>query len=313
MKQFNQELPRNIEWSIDEFIQKKIYKRNRSVDKRVKKVAAFVMDGLETIYDVHVGYATKDFDVYKQGDFFVLNGNTRAEVWRRYPDLKTNRLLNVRVYPLSDEKTAYKLYKTFDSKHSVESTSDYITGFLRDKNYEPVSNRLRKGSISTILRVASWYTMSEDMKFLKYSDVEVKFNYFWEELKYLDQSGVLDKKKSSTKVVAALLMIGKKYGINNLLYQDLVNKLTYETLTESNMYSEDGVCHVFNTLYSRYTKEWKTDTFDSLVIRNDEDEMLMSRILYSLDCFMRGKLLKKTGRNLKSNVEFNNFWKHYLS
>jgi hypothetical protein len=31
-----------------------------------------------------------------------------------------------------------------------------------------------------------------------------------------------------------------------------------------------------------------------------------------MDCFINGKLLKKNRRNLKSNDEFNIFWRNYL-
>lgn len=304
------------EWDLEKFLLVPAYQENRAIDRRIKKVIKNMKLGLPTMYEVKVFYTLENFGNHPKNTFGKLDGNARTYVWMEYPELRTQDKVMVTIYFVRTEEEARMLYESIDSSDSAENASDKVTGYIRKMGYDPKTTRLKKGNINTALRLATRYAKNSDGIYLMATQLNPKMEYFWDQIKYLDEVGVFDMKKASNNVLSSLLLVGKKYGVDNPKYKELVFKfhneiptITSDLTNDMIINSEDGVTFVYNTLFSNHTKDWKNDSFDSI---KEENEPLNCRILYSFDCFMNNIRIKKRGRKSMTNSDFFAFWQNYL-
>jgi len=87
------------------------------------------------------------------GNLIKLDGHTRALAWEREM-VETPPYVFVGLIPVKNSKEAEELYKTFDSKAALETSQDKMSGAFNKHNFNPESDLLRGGSITTGLRIA---------------------------------------------------------------------------------------------------------------------------------------------------------------
>jgi len=280
------------------------YNRNREVEKRIPRIVGLLSrESLPTHLEVAVGFATESFGPYKKGDYFRLNGNTRCECWSVKPELIPNVPLDVKVYEVDSAEYTFKIYDSIDSQQSVETSNDKSTGLLRERGYTAKSKVIREGKFVTAVKNAAQYSHNENGLYLGGKSMRDRFDvlldFYWDELTYVD-SLILDPmgKKYSGNILTALLMMAKKYGTNNPKLELLVNNFTDSITTVNDSTERDGVNHVFNVTYVKYSQSWKATGFSNARI-------VIAEILYAFDCFMNDKtILKKTKFKKDTLIDF---------
>jgi len=168
---------------------------------------------------------------YPDGKLVVLDGNTRAEIWRkngrplnrierRKYGVDVPNILQISEYPIIDEgdgpdEYAKKLYYTFDSQKSVETSKHKLTGIHRALGLNFDSRKLAQGMYSKGLE----YTIKEDPLFENKKDMWGAVNIYQKELKLLDSIGI--GVTFSQSHIAASLMLLKINGDNPRLKKAL--------------------------------------------------------------------------------------------
>lgn len=297
---------KNELWSYTKLSKLPAYNRNRKIDHRVPKLTKILKKGfVPTQAEIAVGVVVTPFGGYNKNDKFIINGNTRMLVYKNNPELIPSIPFDVKIYECSDYDQTYLLYSSFDSSDSVETSSDKVSGYLREIGYEPISKVIATGKFKTALDIASMYTSDDNGNYLQNMDFPKKLNYFREEFYYIDHSNLdLYYKRYSGNLLASLFLIAKKYGVNNsrlaLLTKNLQNGIT----TINNGREIDGVHYVYNDLYLNNLKHWKSTSYSNY-------PTACSQILYCLDKFMKNETLNKHDiTKLKSNKIFQFYQKY---
>jgi hypothetical protein len=300
------EKTKNELWSYSKLSKIPAYNRNRKIEHRVSKLTKILKKGfVQTQAEIAIGVAVNPFGGYKKNEKFILNGNTRMLIYKNNPELIPPIPFDVKVYECFDYEQTYNLYTSFDSSDSVETSSDKITGYLREKGYEPVSKVISTGKFKTALNIAAMYGTNNEGVYLQTMDFSDKLSYFWDELVYLDQSNLnLFDKRYSGNLLGSLLLITKKYGLKNKRLNLLIKNLQDGITTINNGHNIDGVHYVYNDLYLDNLKQWKSTSYSNY-------QTACSQILYCLDKFMKDETLNKDDlKKLKGNKLFE-FYQYY--
>ena len=153
---------------VEDFLSIAAMPVNRDVIPRLRKaVTRFVepMIGHAEVAVIHYTGPTVSTPAwFQQGHYYCIDGNTRAEIWRRYlrgetigavPQLKVPEYVDVKVYEFEDAYAAVSAYYTFDSTDAVETKGDKVTGALRASNLlDRVKNhKLKKGQVGGALDI----------------------------------------------------------------------------------------------------------------------------------------------------------------
>lgn len=284
--------------SVDSFLKMKPFYKNRDVLVRVKKKRKELENGfLPSHLNVVIGVAKKSFYVYKQGDTFVLDGNTRAEVWRQNPDLKPSVPLNAVFMEFEDKELLEKTYYSIDSATSYEKVNEKLSGIFREIGFQPQSKIVQKGTIKTALDDVSMYLTVINNKNKKESTIEDVVKHYREELEYVDSLiDEVNKKKYSSNLFACLLMIGKKYGVSDERYQKLCHNIIYNIYGHG---KETHICpiqYVMDELYTANIDTWKVTG-----VRKKPD--LVAEMLFVLEHFMQNKMMKKKDNYKNTRVK----------
>ncbi len=116
-----------------------------------------------------------------------------------------------------------------------------------------------------------------------------EYEFFRDELEFLDDKfiqlnndKVKAKKYASSNIMASLLIIGKKYGINNPRYVELVHNLINEipTRKEGVKGLNDGVSVVWGDLYQKHMNDGWVDA------SGGGGPVMIGKLLYCLDAYM---------------------------
>jgi hypothetical protein len=300
---------RTESWSYEKFDSLSPYVMNRDVEPRVPKVVKLLSKKYLPIHSVvTVGVAVKPFGKYKKGEMFRLDGNTRAEAFRVKPELIPSVPFNVTMIDIESKEEADEIYYGIDSSESVETNAHKVTGYLREREYEAVSKTIKLGRFKTALTNASKYCIADDgVTSIENSDFEVKLDYFWDEIVFIDQTKVIDQKdkRISFNVLTSLLLICKKYGTDSERVNLLINNVK-NSLTEYNDQTQvDGVHYMLNDVYRMHSKEWTITGFGS-------SKILICKVLYYLDRFVIGETIKKPIKKI-SEKKLIEFFQNYLS
>lgn len=227
---------------------------------------------------------------YQKGHVYSINGNTRKQIWSDNPDMRP-KFVYTTIYFADNRKEVEEIYNSIDSSKSVENTGDKISGLYRTYNFTPKSKKFKGRAIGRPLEFA--YACFNGGQFQKYSIVEInntkEFDFFKDELQLLDEHYVRfntdklkSKKFSSSNIMAALLIIGKKYGVNNPRYSLLLDNLFNEIAIRKEGVSglNDGVSVVWGNLYDKHQDhEWVASD-------GGGGPKMIAKILYCLDAFM---------------------------
>jgi hypothetical protein len=301
----------SISMSTQKFMSLPDFYRNRDVENRITKMVKRLEKGAcPTHLRMAVGKAIVPFGGYKKNEYFKLDGHTRTEVYKICPHLIPNVNLIVDVYEVISHEQALSIYYNIDSQESVETSSDKITGLLRESMFNPKTKTLREGKFKTVLNQACRYGKSKDGLYLndkKYnSQFNLKYYFFLEELKFIDNFQIDKMDRYSSCVFSALLLITKKYGVNNKRISLLIENFRDDIAEKFNGHNVDGVHYVYHVLYATIGKDiWKVNS-------NTHSPRTISHILYAFDKFMRNETISKKSK-YPNDQQLREFFQFYLS
>lgn len=277
--------------STEEFLRTKPVHCQRFVENRVNNISRILLQKqLPTHLEVALIKVNFNDGQYEKGKLYSINGNTRKEIWSNHIELRPS-FVYVTIYFASNKLEVEQIYNSIDSSKSVENTGDLISGLYRSNNIIPQSKKFRSRGIGRALELA--YMCFNNGEIVKSPATEIRhkkeFEFFKDELNYLDTQYVTltkdlvkNKKFSSTNIMASLLVVGKKYGVSNPRYNELVHNLLNEIVIKKEGVSglNDGVSVVWSNLYEKHNNNGWVDA------SGGGGPMMIGKILYCLDSFM---------------------------
>jgi hypothetical protein len=279
----------------------------RFVEPRIKKLSKILSEKiLPTHLEVSVVQVHFTDDYYVKNLFYSINGNTRKELWRINENLQPSTHLYATIYHAYSELEVEQIYRSIDSFNSVETKKHQIGGLCRANNVKPESKKIKNGNLVTGLRRAYICCTGIDtyIQTSNYSELENKkeFIYFLEEIKSLDKwvssfqkDAYKSKKFSQGSIIAAYLILGKKYGVTNPKFIEMFDALVNEKVTKHDGFGgvNDGVSIIWKDIYQKNypTGNW-TKSSDSYA------PIIIGQFLYCLEAYMKDELL--TIRNYQS-------------
>jgi hypothetical protein len=297
---------------VDRFIQTKSVSVQRLEEPRHKKLKKMMSEKLlPTHLEVALVLTHFTDDYYEQNNYYSINGNTRKFIWNMYPEMKPEVPLYCTIYNAYTREQVNEIYRSIDSSDSVESVGQMMGGLCRDSSFIPVSKYVGTGKFATALRHAYCCIMNDRSLFTykqsSFTDIKNKeeFKYFYNEIQFLDKiyqsfesNSDIKSKMNYGSVFAALLIICKKYGINNPKVTETINKLVNNIVTTHEGYNglNDGVSVVFIELYDKFQNQLQkwSDTSAGY------GPVIIGNILYCLDSYMNDNLI--TIKNTKSSA-----------
>jgi hypothetical protein len=268
---------------------------------------------LPTHLEVAAVIANFEDEYYEYGKLYSINGNTRKYVWQNFPDVCPKRDLYLTIYQANTRKEIDEIYRSIDSQDSVETAKHMIGGIFRDTNKYPESKYIASGKFTTALRHA-YSCFIGDKKSIFYqatSFLEIKnkkeFEMYKNEIFFLDKF-YLDFEGDKTKTIkynfgsvfAALLLISKKYGIDNPKVTELVTNLTTgkTIIHEGPSGLNDGLSVINQDLYDYY----------HLVLQRWSDmsaghgPVIIGQLLFCMDAYMNDTMLKIKKSNSRLGI-----------
>lgn len=192
---------------------------------------AYAANQSATLTEVALGVVVQDFDdidaetgtvigSYKAGEVSIIDGATRKHYWIKYPQQHN---LTAKIHYLSSMDDVKFAYYPYNSKESVENSSQLLQGLARRYNWQPKQPMFANGSYKTAI---DWATTRPDND--KTPVIFESFNFNFEELKVLDtipkNGGAsitrpkLGKLKSQA-IIASFLIALKLYPNNTRLFE----------------------------------------------------------------------------------------------
>lgn len=135
-----------------------------------------------------------------------IEGHTRAKVWSDRPEIAPE-LIDVRVYVVSDQDDAKRLYGHFNSPEESETSRDRLFGAMRESEIDPASTLVRTAKFSNAVRTAYSYMCGNLLKGSVYPAVQE----FRNEIRCLDAMD-LNKHKAYGTVICCYFMAHRKHG-----------------------------------------------------------------------------------------------------
>lgn len=232
-----------IELTVSEWIDIDPIPTNRDSASRVHKMKKVFDpahdDGyINTLTEVALGIVTSNFDdidpdtgvlirSYKKGEWYRVDGNTRAFYWKSYPTkAKDVKKLAAKIHYLSSVRDVDAAYYPYNSQKSVEKASEILQGLAKRYNWQPRQPIFSKGGYKSAI---DWAAKTSDNT----PDIFEAFNTCFEGLKFLDSipkgtgntiTSPAHPKMKSQAIIASLLVAYKIWG-NNLNLYSLVDRL----------------------------------------------------------------------------------------
>jgi hypothetical protein len=274
-------------WTFDKLKSCPPFQKNRDVLPRVKKLTKILSSEYSpTQLEYKVGLAVKPFGKYKKGEMFVLDGNTRTEVYKKRADLIPPFPLKVTIYELDNIEQAEKVYYSVDSATAAETSSEKVTGVHRERDFNAISKVIKKGNYNTALKIACRYAENENGLYLQSATFEDRLDYFWDEIMFIDGYNLDMYKRMSISVLGSLLMVIKKYGTDNPNVDKLLRAFRSGTTTVNDNNEVDGVHYIYNDFYAEKSSMWSQSSYG-------KSPELVCPILYSFDLFVNNVTIKK--------------------
>lgn len=305
---FSEDNIRTESWSYEKLSKLNPISINRNTEIRLDKVVKRLRKkDLPTHSFIIVGHVTKSFDSYKKNDMFVLDGNTRLHVYKFEPELIPKRPFVVTIIDLDNWEDTKAIYYSIDNTDAAEKTNEIITGAFKYLQYEPVSTVFRKGLLKRTIDFVSLYDSDSKGSNVKtnYTVIEKVVRYF-DFFKFLDISGVTESKVHSPGLLACLIMIGMKYGIDHERYGLLCKNIKHGFSTYHDENEVDGAYYVYEFIYTAYEKDW-----NNYGVYNFMKSPALIRTLYSLDMFMKNINIEKN-KKFKISDKLESLFKDFL-
>jgi hypothetical protein len=290
----------NSTTSVESFLKTTPVHCQRLEEPRVKPLIKILSEKLlPTHLEVSVIIPRFSDDYYQSGKPYSIDANTRKVIWSKYDELRPLQNLYVTTYYAESREEIEQIYRSIDSSNSVETKKQILGGLCRSNGFLPESKKVKTGQFVTALRRA--YTCStglnsklEDTHYYDLSN-KTEFNNFIDQIKALDkyissfQKDTFKSKKFATgPIMAAFLILGKKYGIDNPKFIEMFDSLVNEKVNTHQGVGglNDGVSVVWMDLYQKHNPigQWtlSSEGYGPVIIGN---------ILYCLDSYMSDTLL----------------------
>lgn len=210
--------------------------RAKKLVKHLANVIAFKQNEVDivrftgdSVYDSKHGTWIKDQE-------YVLNGNTRAHIWRSYsngqtigsvPFLECPKDVVVNVYEHDDVEKIVATYDTIDSEESVETTSATLSGVLRAQNMNKLDSiKLKTGKFVMSLNISAPTSNKFGYQAIT-GDVYNQVSEMKDFIKQFDILKVAGQGALSTQVSMGLAFLAGKYaGVNDGRYVDALIRLS---------------------------------------------------------------------------------------
>jgi len=298
--------------SVEKFLETIPVSIQRLEEQRHKKLMKILTEKtLPTHLEVALVQTHFTDEYYEDGNYYSVNGNTRKYIWNLYPESRPSQNLYVTVYHAFNKQEVNEIYRSIDSGESVETARQMIGGLCRDNEFIPLSQYISSGKFSTALRHAYSCVMGDRslINYNKTSFTDIKnkkeFEFFHQEIQFLDKfykdfetNKDIKNRMNFGSVFSALLIISKKYGIDNPKVTEMINKLVNNVVTKHEGYNgeNDGISVIFIDLYDKFAKQqdkWSDISagFGPIIIGN---------ILYCMEAYMNDCYVKI--KNTKSNA-----------
>lgn len=238
---------------------------------------------------------------YPNGKREILNGNTRKHVWMHYDNygVKAPSHLFATVYKLDDINDVRAHYYSVDSSTAVENSKHKIQGYCRELGIELTDRKLMTGTFTKALEAVANFYVTEDGDFIS-GNMKSVISEFKDEIIALDTLGITGSHISNQPLIAAALMVLKKYGAHNKKVWDMLVEL--KNGHGNRVGSEcDGL---FFIKYELPSDKYLGDSWgktDGVSLPQN-----MNYILYCLDKYLDGEMFSRLGS--KSKGYYETFW-----
>jgi hypothetical protein len=277
--------------STSEFLRTKSVHCQRMIEHRLNSIRK-VLDVklLPTHLEVSVVKVNFSDGYYERGQSYSINGNTRKEIWSEGFETAPS-FVYVTTYYANNRTEIEEIYNSIDSSKSVENVGDKISGLYRANNFNPQSKKFKTRGIGRSIQLAYLCFNNGQVNRNLITEIQNKkeYEFFKDELEFLDScytqinnDKIKTKKFTSSNIMASLLIIGKKFGINNPRYVEMVNNLINEipTRKEGVKGLNDGVSVVWGDLYQKHMNDGWVDA------SGGGGPVMIGKLLYCLDAFM---------------------------
>lgn len=230
---------------------------------------AYAANQSNTLTEVALGVVVNDFDdvdpetgavlgSYKAGEVSIIDGATRKHYWIRYPQ---HHDLTAKIHYLRNMDDVRYAYYPYNSKDSVENTSQLLQGLARRYQWQPRQLMFANGSYKTAL---DWATSRPGDK--GYAEVERSFNFNFDELKVLDtlpKNGGASITKPTIKPlksqsIFAACLIALKYYPNNVRLFQFIDELASITMEDLRIAVASGDLNAIQVVAAEWTGLSKT-------------------------------------------------------
>jgi len=279
-------------FSTADFLRSKSVHCQRMIDNRLKSIRKILSTKLlPTHLEVALVKVNFSDGYYERGKLYSINGNTRKEIWCENLFQQSPDFLYATIYFANNRTEIEEIYNSIDSVKSVESVGDKISGQYRANNFVPQSKKFKTRGIARPIQLAYLCYNNGATTTSSVTEIQNKkeYEFFKDELEFLDDKfiqlnndKVKAKKYASSNIMASLLIIGKKYGINNPRYVELVHNLINEipTRKEGVKGLNDGVSVVWGDLYQKHMNDGWVDA------SGGGGPVMIGKLLYCLDAYM---------------------------
>lgn len=263
--------------------------RASKVAKVLKSTTSFLPTGLEV-----------SLVEYPEGRREILNGNTRKHVWMHYDQygVTAPSHLLATVYKVKDINDVRILYYSVDSSEAVETSKHKIQGYCNELGLQLTDRKLMGGTFTKALEVIANNYVDEDGVPIK-GNMKLTINEFIDEIEVLDRIGIQGSEINTQPLIAASLMLLKKYGAHNKKVYNTIVDLKNGNVNKNGK-EADGLFFIKYELPTRYLGDtWgKTDGI-SLPLN-------MNYILYCLDKQLDGIMFSRIGSTVENY--YSEFW-----
>jgi len=240
-------------------INRDFVERAKKLVKNLSQVITFKQNEVDVIkYTGPSKFDTKH-GTWINNQEYVLNGNTRAYVWRLYTNgqtlgtvtqLSVPKKVVVNVYESDDITSIVNAYDTIDSPESVETSSATLSGVLRAQNMNKLDSiKLKTGKFVMALNISAPTSSKFGYQAIN-GDVYNQVNEMKDFIRQFDVLKITGKGALSTQLsMGVAFLAGKFAGINDNMYSTALVKLSKINLKKDvekiiNMDAKDGIDYI---------------------------------------------------------------------
>jgi len=270
-------------------------------DKKKKELETLLVEHIIVFTGVLTRDDTYQGKSYPKGTLFRLDSNTRAFNWEKgNVNALPKNVLNIQ-FAFESLERIKESYDTFDAVSNTEKNQEKFFGILNGiYNYDPVSSKVKKGTILTGLNFASNCAFPDIYKNMAptAADLVGQTGAFLDEIKTFDTLIKREKSWNQAWFAGAMLSM-KRYGSDNaklLKAFKLLDKLSMNTEDDARsgttwivqewtrIDQDQAYCSEKGTKYKTFGKQ-------------------VSFFLYWIDKYMKDEKLQKIGGNWEGKYD----------